>query len=385
MSSSSGRLSCAIHEALEPRVLFAVLLSENFEDGALDPRMSVDVVGQFNSAPGIKATTALGSQKAFGFGLSVAAANAFDNYKTELVLWFPQATRVDAISYKAMELFSNWGSKGYILVDGADLPSDADPLGKTPSNDVVPDAAPRPMRLAVNRMVREIRIGVTDITRASEVYIDDLQVIGPGNGPATIRGTVFHDVDGDGTLDAGERPLSGRNVWIDADNDGIRDASERSATTNSSGQYTFTNAPTGTQRVRVAAPSGWLATNSPRTLGVVPAQTLTANLGLARPVSAAGTVFSDGNRDGWQDPGEAGIARRTVFDDADNDGVLDSNEARVVSDASGRFSLTGLRAGVHHIRLVPVSGQVLTSPPTGRYDLTLLSNTALSGLLFGVG
>ncbi|TWU05455.1 dockerin type I domain-containing protein [Stieleria varia] len=39
-----------------------------------------------------------------------------------------------------------------------------------------------------------------------------------------IRGTVFHDINGNGRRDEGEPGLEGRNVYIDADNDGTNDS-----------------------------------------------------------------------------------------------------------------------------------------------------------------
>ena len=45
-----------------------IILSENFESGILDYRISVESIGAFNSASGIIDTTAFGSVRAFGYG-----------------------------------------------------------------------------------------------------------------------------------------------------------------------------------------------------------------------------------------------------------------------------------------------------------------------------
>ncbi len=60
----------------------AILLAEDFEDGALNPKLSVTTVGTFNTPPGIYDQTFFGGTKAFTFGYSTASANAFDNFET---------------------------------------------------------------------------------------------------------------------------------------------------------------------------------------------------------------------------------------------------------------------------------------------------------------
>ena len=63
-----------------------LLLDENFEDGVLDPRMSIITVGSFSSGPGIKGIPNFGSTNAFGFGRSTCSASCFDNYVTRLTI-----------------------------------------------------------------------------------------------------------------------------------------------------------------------------------------------------------------------------------------------------------------------------------------------------------
>jgi len=66
------------------------------------------------------------------------------------------------------------------------------------------------------------------------------------------------------------------------------------------------------------------------------------DVGLVDRGTANGTVFSDANGDGVQQPGEAPLQGWTVFDDADGDGVHDAGEASAVSDAAGRYTILGL-------------------------------------------
>ncbi len=53
-----------------------ILLYENFEDGVLDPRISVSTVGSFNSWPGIKDLPLIEGNKSFGFGRSTNRYNS---------------------------------------------------------------------------------------------------------------------------------------------------------------------------------------------------------------------------------------------------------------------------------------------------------------------
>ena len=151
------------------------ILQEDFEDGLLDPRISVGTVGTFLSPSGIKAFADFGSQQAYGFGRSTNRLNSFDSFVTTLTVDFGQDVEVAAISFKEMEVFGNWGSGGYIFLDGVKVQNDF-VFGRFPYNDGQADASPRQFNLAVNQVVRRIGIQVWDITDLSEIYIDDLRI-----------------------------------------------------------------------------------------------------------------------------------------------------------------------------------------------------------------
>jgi Ca2+-binding RTX toxin-like protein len=78
--------------------------------------------------------------------------------------------------------------------------------------------------------------------------------------------------------------------------------------------------------------------------------------------SVSGVFWNDADRDRVVDPGEAALAGWTVFDDVDRDGRLDSGEARAITDATGRYRLDGLSAGLHAIAAVPMAGWAPTFP-----------------------
>jgi hypothetical protein len=99
-------------------------------------------------------------------------------------------------------------------------------------------------------------------------------------GMASVAGNVFHDLDADEVIDAGEPAMSGVLVYLDSDNDGVRDAGEATATTNASGAYSFADVAPGGYTVRHVAPPNYCAANAvPVTVAL--GSNLTANLATA--------------------------------------------------------------------------------------------------------
>ncbi len=89
-----------------------------------------------------------------------------------------------------------------------------------------------------------------------------------------ITGLVYNDANQNGTQGAGENGLAGWTVFLDADNDGQLDAGERSALTNATGTYSFTDLTPGSWTVRVTGQATYRGT-SPASL----AQTVTVSAG----------------------------------------------------------------------------------------------------------
>ena len=152
-----------------------LLLSENFEDGILDSLITIETVGTFNHLPGIKDITNFGSMKAFGYGRSTCGSNCFNNYVTNFKITFPEPTYISIIYFKEMELYSNWGSKGTVYIDG--IPNNLhNDFGRLPTNDGQPDTEYREQSFSINQYVTIIELEVSDITTSSEIFIDDLEI-----------------------------------------------------------------------------------------------------------------------------------------------------------------------------------------------------------------
>ncbi len=150
------------------------IINEGFESGSFSPFISFQTTGTYTSAPGIINNTNFGSANAFSFGRSTCASSCFNNYVTTLIITFPAPTYVDSIKWKEMEISGNWGSQGQVLLD--DVVFAGATLGAMPVNSGVPDATPQLKNFSINQMVTTIKFEVSDITNASEIILDDLQI-----------------------------------------------------------------------------------------------------------------------------------------------------------------------------------------------------------------
>ncbi|MFC1481656.1 SdrD B-like domain-containing protein [Candidatus Neomarinimicrobiota bacterium] len=158
----------------------------------------------------------------------------------------------------------------------------------------------------------------------------------------SVNGSVFLDTNEDGLLDAGENGVAGITVeLLDADGNVVA-----TATTDSNGNYNFTNVPNSDYTV-VVDPEGTLAglsstTGSNGAISVDGAD-VTVDFGYALP-NVSGTVFFDLNKDGMQNPGEAGIAGITV--------TL-SDGSTTVTDADGNYIFENVLPGTYTVDVDP--------------------------------
>ena len=77
---------------------------------------------------------------------------------------------------------------------------------------------------------------------------------------ASISGTVYEDLNGNGSDDGQDVGLSGVNVFIDENNNGAFDGTDIITTTDANGNYTFAGLAAGNYSVVEQVPTGWEAT-----------------------------------------------------------------------------------------------------------------------------
>lgn len=198
--------------------------------------------------------------------------------------------------------------------------------------------------------------------------------------PSSISGTKFNDVNGNGVRDTGEPGLSGVTIQL-------RNAAGQltTATTDSSGNFSFTGLAAGTYLLSEVVPAGFSQTAPapPGTITVTlgPGQDATGFLfgNRAGAASIAGTKFNDVNGNGVRDTGEGGVAGVTI-QLRNSAGQLSTT----TTDSSGNFSFTGLAAGTYSISEVVPAGSVQTLPGGGAaISVTLTAGQNATGILFG--
>ncbi len=238
-----------------------------------------------------------------------------------------------------------------------------------------------------------------------------------GNGGSTcsaIEGTVWLDTDGDGVHDIGEPGIDGVTVYLCEASEPVCDASTAIATavTDAAGDYSFPDLSAGDYQTQVEPAEltggdldgleespGNVAGNS-GTLTLAAGETETADFGYVPDSGTAvieGTVWSDADQDGIQDPGEVGIAGVTVqLLNPDGTPVLDSGGQPItaVTGPDGSYLLTDVPPGEYIVvvdttdpELVafcspdPVAG--CETSPTQSDPISVLENDIISDVDFG--
>jgi hypothetical protein len=218
----------------------------------------------------------------------------------------------------------------------------------------------------------------------------------PATGPdigefrlVTISGSVYNDVNGNGSRDAGEPGLAGWLVYDDLNSSGVfLPGDPYTVSAGAQGSYTLSGVGPGTHHLRELPLPGWFATGPAGgyTVTTASGQNLSdQDFGnqLFNPASISGVVFEDLNAAGVQEVGDPGVAGWRVYIDANNTGIFDPGDQFVDTDAQGNFSLGGLLPGTYTVREVLQSGWQRSAPAAGFYTVTVGAGQSVGGSDFG--
>ncbi|HWB33721.1 MAG TPA: SdrD B-like domain-containing protein [Candidatus Paceibacterota bacterium] len=123
----------------------------------------------------------------------------------------------------------------------------------------------------------------------------------PTTTPNSISGTFYNDQNGNDTQDGSEPGLSGWTVWLHS-GAGYNAPITATATTDSSGHYSFNNLAAGTYFVEESEPAGWNQTSSDTKVVLNSSHTSAvvnfANMQKATTTPSGGNGQGDGDNDG---------------------------------------------------------------------------------------
>lgn len=184
--------------------------------------------------------------------------------------------------------------------------------------------------------------GFLDVTMTSEVAIRNVSLAS-----AQIRGRVYHDVDKDGVIDAGETGIPGVEIRLAGQN--------RTAITDNAGMFYFP-LPAGDYSLQEVDPPGYLSSTSNLvSLTLTSGGTKVVNFGdysIAPSGVIMGTVYADANMDGIKGMSEAGLPGVLIS--------LDSGE-EVQTNSAGRYSFIATQGNYIVVETDP-SGYTSTTP-----------------------
>ncbi len=227
--------------------------------------------------------------------------------------------------------------------------------------------------------------GVYTLTLQGDLSVPALQTPGT-NSTGSLSGTVEQ---GDGSQTGNETGLSGVTVFIDENGTGTYETGDPTTTTDSQGNYTFTDLAAGTYTVYAETPNGYTQTSPASNAGVSGTVTVGQSTTLA-PIdevaqggnTISGVVYDDVNGTGTLTGGDTGLAGWYVYVDTNNTGSYTYGDPYTQTDANGNYTFQNAPAGTYTIRVYAQPGYTTTQGANGE-SATVTSGQSATNVDFG--
>ena len=226
--------------------------------------------------------------------------------------------------------------------------------------------------------VSDVTVSVGTVTSGFDV--DDVDFVNTAYG--SIEGTKFEDADGDGTTTGDQTGEAGWTIYLfDSDPGPTPDVTQAddSTTTDSNGDYSFTNLAPGTYWVVEETQSGWFNVSDVTvSVGTVTSGFDVDDVDFVNTAygSIEGTKFEDADGDGTTTGDQTGEAGWTIYlFDSDPGPTPDVTQAddSTTTDSNGDYSFTNLAPGTYWVVEETQSGWFNVS------DVTVSVGTVTSG------
>ncbi len=191
----------------------------------------------------------------------------------------------------------------------------------------------------------------------------------------SIAGTIFNDLNGNGSWDGGEPGLSGIRVRLSC-------SAAETTFTNGNGSYAFNTLSAGSYTVTEDLPAGWMRTYPAGSgysiiIDSTNLHRIAVDFGNFLPASISGLKFNDYNGDGMRDPDEPGIPGWPIR-------LAGAETLRTVTDSLGYYRFTGLGPGAFAVQETARVFWYQSRPAgIGSYSISIRSGLDTTGLDFG--
>ena len=172
---------------------------------------------------------------------------------------------------------------------------------------------------------------------------------------STVAGSVYADLNGNGTRDPGEAGIAGVRIELFDPLSGLT----LTTTTTGDGSYLFAGVRPGSDYVRETDPAGYQSTTpNMMPMSLVAGSAATASFGDQPAGTLSGTVYNDLNGNGIQDAQERGIGGVDIrlFE------PLTSQLVTATTSANGAYLCTQVSPGAYQVREIDPTGFVSTTP-----------------------